>query len=80
MKSKMDIIKKVDKQGRLVLPKKWREKHAGQNVILRIEEDKIVIEPYESTDLTKYFDSIEVDIESDLGDWKSVRRELFETR
>jgi hypothetical protein len=31
-------------------------------------------------DLTKFFDSIEVDIQSDLSEWKKVKRELYEIR
>ena len=39
MKSKMEI-KLIDDQGRLVLPKDWRKKHAKKRrVILRIEGD-----------------------------------------
>jgi hypothetical protein len=31
----------------------------------------------DNIDLTKFFDSIEVDIQSDLPDWKKVKRELY---
>jgi hypothetical protein len=31
-------------------------------------------------DLTKFFDSIEVDVKSNLSDWKKVKRELYEIR
>jgi len=42
----MEIIELVDKQGRLVLPKEWREKYAGRGmVVLRIEGERIVIGP-----------------------------------
>ena len=74
----MEVIKLVDKQGRLVLPKKWREKYAKRGVVvLRFEGEKIIIEPLKLPDLTKFFDSVEVDLKSDLSDWKSVRRELL---
>lgn len=64
-------MKFVDKQGRLVLPKEWREKYAGRGVVvLKIEGERIVIEPLELLDLTEFFDSVEVDLKSDLGDWK----------
>lgn len=80
MYSKMEIIKIVDKQGRLVLPKKWRQKHAKKGrVILRIEGERIIIEPFKLPNLTEFFDSVEVEIKSDLSNWKSVRRELLET-
>jgi len=81
MNSYLEIIKKVDKQGRLVLPKEWRDKYVRNGkVLLRIEGEKIIIRPYKLVSLSKFFDSIEVDIKSDLSDWKSVRRELIATR
>lgn len=81
MISNVEMIKRLDKQGRLVLPKNWREKYAKRRkVILKLEDDTIIIKPYELVDLTEFFDKIEVDIKSDLADWKSVRRELFEVR
>ena len=77
----MEIIKELDKQGRLVLPKNWREKYAKKGkVVLKVENDTIIIKPYELVDLTEFFDKIEVDVKSDLSDWNSVRRELLEVR
>ena len=74
-------MKLVDKQGRLVLPKEWREKHAGRGlVILRVEGERIIIEPLKLPNLTEFFDSIEVDLKSDLSDWRSVKGELLEVR
>jgi len=79
--SNIEIIKDLDKQGRLVLPKEWREKYAKKGkVILKVEEDVIVIKPCRLGDLTEFLDKIEVDIKSDLSNWKSLRRELLETR
>jgi len=81
MVSDMEIIKELDKQGRLVLPKNWREKYAKKGkVVLKVENDTIIIKPYELVDLTEFFDKIEVDVKADLSDWKSVRRELLEVR
>jgi bifunctional DNA-binding transcriptional regulator/antitoxin component of YhaV-PrlF toxin-antitoxin module len=75
----MEILKKVDKQGRLVFPKKWREKYLKDGIVLmKIEGEKIIIEPSKKIDLTKFFDSVEVDIQSDLSEWKKVKRELYE--
>jgi len=81
MNPDVEIIKDVDKQGRLVLPKNWRKKYVKRGkIVLRIEGDKIIIKPYELTDLTEFFDKVEADIKSDLADWKSVRREILEAR
>ncbi len=81
MASDMVMIKDLDKQGRLVLPKEWREKYVKRGkIVLKVQNDKIIIKPYELADLTEFFDKIEVDIKSDLSEWKSVRRELIEVR
>ncbi len=81
MTSDVEIIKELDRQGRLVLPKHWRERYAKDGkIILKIEEDTIIIKPYKLADLTEFFDKIEADIKSDLANWKSVRRELLEVR
>lgn len=69
------VIRELDKQGRIVIPKKWRVKYAGK-FMMRLEEDTIKMIPMKIVDLTEYFDSIKVDLKSDLSDWHSVRREL----
>ncbi|MBM5805504.1 MAG: AbrB/MazE/SpoVT family DNA-binding domain-containing protein [Candidatus Verstraetearchaeota archaeon] len=77
----MALIKEVDRQGRLVLPKKWRVKNKGLNkVIISFEGERLIIEPYRPVDVTKYFDSIEADVKADLGDWRHVKRDLHEVR
>ncbi|MCD6357875.1 MAG: AbrB/MazE/SpoVT family DNA-binding domain-containing protein [Thermoproteales archaeon] len=77
----MEVVKLVDKQGRLVLPKEWREKYARRGlVVLRVEGERIIIEPLRLPDLTEFFDSVEVDLKSDLSDWRAVKGELLEVR
>ena len=74
------VIKRVDGQGRIVIPKKWREKYLkGRRIIMRIKEDVIEIMPEKMFDLTRFFDSIEVDVRSDLADWHKVKKELRKT-
>ena len=43
---------------------------------MRTREHLIEIFPESIMDLTKYFDAIEVDIESNLSNWNRVRKEL----
>lgn len=75
------VVKTVDKQGRLVIPKEWREEVLeGGKVLMVRRGDVIEIRTYREVDLTKYFDSVEVEVESDLSDWHSVRRELMAKR
>ena len=74
------VVKRVDGQGRIVIPKQWREKYLkGRRIIMRIKEDVIEIMPEKMFDLTRFFDSIEVDVRSDLADWHKVKKELRKT-
>ena len=70
------VLTKMDDQGRIVVPKEWREKHPGKEYVLDMGEDEVRIYPLKEEDLTKFFDSAEVDLKSDLSDWKEVRKEL----
>lgn len=77
----MGVVKALDRQGRLVLPKEWRERYTKRGLVLvRVEGAKVVVEPFELPDLTQFFDSIEVDLKAELTDWKAVKAELFEVR
>jgi len=81
MGEQVEEIRNVDEQGRVVLPKRWRDRYLRtRRVVIREEGERLVIVPYRPPDLTKLFDSMEVDLKSDLADWKAVRRELLETR
>ena len=56
-------IKKVDSQGRIVLPRNWREKELkdGDEVIIMEEEGILKIIPKKKIDLTQFFDKLEYD-------------------
>jgi bifunctional DNA-binding transcriptional regulator/antitoxin component of YhaV-PrlF toxin-antitoxin module len=70
-------IKKVDNQGRIILPKEWRNRYLkGKKAIIVFKGDIVEIRPFTKSDLTKYFDKVEVDLKSDLSDWHKVRNEL----
>jgi AbrB family looped-hinge helix DNA binding protein len=75
-------IKEIDEQGRIVIPKHWRRgKLKNKKVVLRRKNDEsIEILPYDKFDLTKYFDSIEVDVKSPLSDWHALKKELSRKR
>jgi bifunctional DNA-binding transcriptional regulator/antitoxin component of YhaV-PrlF toxin-antitoxin module len=77
----MEFVKTLDRQGRLVLPKEWRERYAKRGLVLvRVEGARVVVEPFELPDLTQLFDSVEVDLKAELTDWKAVKGELLEVR
>lgn len=70
-------IKEIDEQGRIVIPKAWRSKHLkSKRLVMKLKEGAIEIIPYSTVDLTDFFDKIEVDVRSDLGDWHGLRKEL----
>jgi len=54
-------IRKVDSQGRIVLPHKWRENELkdGDEVIIMEEEGILKIIPKKKIDLTQFFDTLE---------------------
>lgn len=77
----MFITKHVDRQGRIVIPKKWREKNLKNNtVVLEVEDDHIILKSYQPGNVEELFDSVDVDLQSDLKNWKEVKRELLEIR
>jgi bifunctional DNA-binding transcriptional regulator/antitoxin component of YhaV-PrlF toxin-antitoxin module len=70
-------IKSIDNQGRILLPKNWRSRYLkGKKAIIVSKGDVVEVRPFTKADLTKYFDSVEVDLKSDLSEWHKVRKEL----
>ena len=60
-----------------MLPKEWRDRYLkGKKAIIVYKENVVEIRPFDKSDLTKYFDKVEVDLKSDLSDWPKVRKEL----
>ena len=68
-------VKTVDNQGRIILPKNWRDRYLkGKKAIVSFKEDLIEIRPFTKADLTTYFDKVDVDLKADLSDWHKVER------
>jgi len=73
-------VKRVDNQGRIILPKSWRDRYLkGKKAIVVFKGDLVEIRPFTKFDLTKCFDKVEADLKSDFSDWHKVRRELRRT-
>ncbi len=72
------LEKRLDPEGRLLLPREWRERH-GKSVLIVETDDylKIVAKKGKLTDI---IDKVELDIKSDLSDWHAVKRELYSKR
>lgn len=74
-------IRKVDSQGRIVLPLKWREKELkNEDEVIIIEDEGILkIIPKKKVDLTKFFDSLEFDDDliDKLEEWSDFENYLL---
>ena len=70
------VTKKIDEQGRLVLPHEWRVRVLKETdeVVLLMFDDHIKILP-RNVDLSRYVDSVEVDVEN-FANYHELRREL----
>jgi bifunctional DNA-binding transcriptional regulator/antitoxin component of YhaV-PrlF toxin-antitoxin module len=74
-------IRKVDSQGRIVLPYEWRQKElkTNQEVIIIEEEGVLKIIPKKKIELKKFIDSVEFDEEliKKLDDWSEFEKALL---
>jgi bifunctional DNA-binding transcriptional regulator/antitoxin component of YhaV-PrlF toxin-antitoxin module len=74
-------VKKVDSQGRLILPADWRESEIGESkevfVIKRKGYLKLV--PKRRVDLTECFDQVDLGVESS-GDWTKFEKRYYEAQ
>lgn len=71
-------IKKVDSQGRFVLPADWRESELkeSQEVYIIKRKGYLKIIPKRKVDLSKLFDKVDLGIES-IKDWKAFEKKFF---
>ncbi len=72
-------IKKVDKQGRIILPSDWRKEELKDNDEVFIIKEKGVLKiiPKKKPDLTKYFDSVDLGVDF-IEEWEEFEREFHE--
>ncbi|MEM2946252.1 MAG: hypothetical protein QXI87_07905 [Thermoproteota archaeon] len=70
-------VKKVDSQGRVILPADWRESEMGGCKEIYIIKGKgyLKIIPKRKVDLTEYFDKVDLNIEA-IGDWGEFERKI----
>ncbi|ALM75263.1 division/cell wall cluster transcriptional repressor MraZ [Thermococcus barophilus] len=67
------MVKRFDPQGRLLLPKEIRER-LGEEVIIVDLGDRVEILPRKKVDLTRFFDSVEIE---ELKEWEELKGELW---
>jgi bifunctional DNA-binding transcriptional regulator/antitoxin component of YhaV-PrlF toxin-antitoxin module len=62
----MEYIRVLDRKGRLLLPKEWREKYARYRLVrVRIEGERIIIEPVRPEDFSNETDFKDPRLKSD---------------
>jgi bifunctional DNA-binding transcriptional regulator/antitoxin component of YhaV-PrlF toxin-antitoxin module len=72
-------VKKVDAQGRLILPADWREAELNENKELFIIKRKgyLKLVPKRHVDLTENFDKVDLGVEA-IGSWKQFEKKIYE--
>ncbi len=73
-------VRKVDPQGRLVLPAEWRgELGESGEVILVKGPGFIKVIPKKKADLRRFFDSVNLGVDA-LDDWSEFERKFYRLR
>ncbi len=72
--------KKVDKQGRFVLPTDWRKAELGEDNVIYVLKRKgyLKIIPKKKIDLRAFFDQVDLGVDA-IGDWSEFERKFYET-
>jgi bifunctional DNA-binding transcriptional regulator/antitoxin component of YhaV-PrlF toxin-antitoxin module len=74
-------VKKLDSQGRIILPVDWREAEVGETRELYVIKRKgyLKLVPKRRVDLTECFDKVNLGVES-IGSWRTFEKKLYEER
>lgn len=72
-------VKKLDAQGRLILPADWREAEVGESRELYVIKRKgyLKIVPKRHVDLTEDFDKVDLGVEA-IGSWREFEKKFYE--
>ena len=72
-------VKKVDSQGRLILPADWRETEIGESRELYVIKRKgyLKLIPKRRVDLTECFDKVDLGVDS-IGNWGAFKKRICE--
>ena len=72
-------VKKLDSQGRIILPADWREAEVGESRELYVIKRKgyLKLIPKRRVDLTEYFDKVDLGVKS-IGNWTEFEKKIYE--
>ncbi len=71
----MQILVKMDRQGRILIPSSIRQKLDTSIFLLEYSENEIRLKPIKTISLKEFFDSIEVEVD-DFTDTHALRKSL----
>ncbi len=73
-------IKKIDEQGRIIIPADWRKRKIGEEkrVLVLKEKDCLKIIPLKKIDLTKFFDKVDFGI--NIDDWEKFEKKIYKIK
>ncbi len=71
-------VRRIDSQGRLILPSDWRESEAAgtQEVYVVKRKGYLKIIPKHKVDLTEFFDEVDLSVEA-IGNWKEFEKKFY---
>lgn len=74
-------IRKVDSQGRLILPADWRESEISEarEVYVIKRKGSLKILPKRKVDLTAFFDKVDLGVEA-IENWRGFEKKFYEGR
>jgi bifunctional DNA-binding transcriptional regulator/antitoxin component of YhaV-PrlF toxin-antitoxin module len=67
-------VRPIDSQGRIILPKAWREKHKSKTVFIIDENDRLEIRAGDE-DLSRFLDAVDTEVK-DFDDYHTLRKGL----
>ena len=67
-------IRPIDSQGRIILPKSWRNRLKSNSVVVIDEDDRLEIRPADA-DLSRFVDVVEVEADH-FDDYHKLRKGL----
>jgi len=72
-------VKKLDSQGRIILPLDWRQAEIGESREIYVIKRKgyLKLVPKRQVDLTTCFDKVDLGVES-IGSWKEFEKKVYE--
>ncbi len=73
-------VRKVDPQGRLVLPAEWRGELGGSGEVFLVKGPGFIkVIPKKKADLRRFFDSVNLGVDA-VDDWSEFEKKFFRLR